>query len=95
MHSPALPTHPPFRAPVRQLAKGKPTVQFGALALLLLGDAVGWARDVGSAALWAAALLTLYTGYGYLSSGLRHIGASDRREKTAGQDRTASGGVDQ
>lgn len=81
--------------PVTKLAKWKTTVQFGALALLLLGDAVGWAHDAGSAALWAAALLTLYTGYGYLSSGLRHIGASDRREKSAGQDRNAPGRVDQ
>lgn len=81
--------------PVTKLAKWKTTVQFGALALLLLGDAVGWARDVGSVALWLAALLTLYTGYGYLSSGLRHIGASDRRDKNAVRDRTAAGGVDQ
>lgn len=81
--------------PVTKLAKLKTTVQFVALALLLLGDAVGWARDVGSAALWGAALLTLYTGYGYLSSGLRHIGASDRREKSAMQNRTAPGSADQ
>lgn len=81
--------------PVTKLAKWKTTVQFVALALLLLGDAVGWARDAGSAALWVAALLTLYTGYGYLSSGLRHIGASDRHEKSAMQNRTAPGNVDQ
>jgi cardiolipin synthase len=81
--------------PVTRLAKWKTTVQFVALALLLLGNAVSWAHDVGSAALWLAALLTLYTGYGYLSSGLRHIGASDRDEKSAMQNRTASGSVDQ
>ncbi len=81
--------------PVTKLAKLKTTVQFGALALLLLGDAVGWARDAGSAALWAAALLTLYTGYGYLRAGLRHIGASDRRDNSAAQDQAASGNVDQ
>jgi len=81
--------------PVTKLAKLKTVVQFLALALLLLGDAVGWASDAGSAALWAAALITLYTGYSYLAAGLRHIWDSDRRAKSAVEDRTAPGNVEQ
>lgn len=83
-----------IRVPVTKLAKWKTTVQFVALALLLLGDAVDAARDVGSVALWAAALLTLYTGYSYLSAGLRHMGAEDEPEKTPVRNRTAPGRVD-
>lgn len=84
-----------IRVPVTKLAKLKTTVQFVALALLLLGDAVDAASDVGSAALWAAALLTLYTGYSYLSAGLRHMSAHDQPEKTAPvRNRAAPGRVD-
>lgn len=81
--------------PVTKLAKLKTVVQFVALALLLLGDAVGWARDAGSAALWAAALVTLYTGYSYLSAGLRHISESDRRARSSVKDPAAPGNVEQ
>jgi hypothetical protein len=28
---------------------------------------------IGKIALWSAAILTLYTGYGYLRSGLKHF----------------------
>ncbi len=83
-----------IRVPVTKLAKWKTTVQFVALALLLLGGAVDAARDVGSVALWAAALLTLYTGYSYLSAGLRNMGAQDEPEKTPVRSRTAPGRVD-
>ena len=70
-------------------------MQFVALALLLLGDAVDAAGDVGSAALWAAALITLYTGYNYLSAGLRHMSAEDSLDKTTPvRNRAAPGRVD-
>ena len=48
--------------------------------LLLLGEdgpwGVPWA-GIGEVGLWAAAVLTLVTGYDYLRSGLRHIAGSD------------------
>ena len=47
-----------------------------ALGALILGGAFpvqAWIHDVGIVSLWAAAALTLYTGYDYLRTGLRHM----------------------
>jgi cardiolipin synthase len=68
------------RLPVTKLAKWKTGAQMVALALLLLGTAgARWmglgllpVAQLGSALLWAAAVLTLVTGWDYLTAGLRH-----------------------
>jgi CDP-diacylglycerol--glycerol-3-phosphate 3-phosphatidyltransferase len=62
--------------PVSTLAKWKTTLQLVALGALILGGAVPdqpWVHSVGIAGLWAAAALTLVTGYDYLRIGLRHM----------------------
>ena len=62
--------------PVSQLAKWKTTFQLVALGALIFGGAVpqwGWVHDVGIASLWAAALLTVITGWDYLRVGLKHM----------------------
>ncbi|MDQ3143485.1 MAG: CDP-diacylglycerol--glycerol-3-phosphate 3-phosphatidyltransferase [Pseudomonadota bacterium] len=62
--------------PVSQLAKWKTALQLIALGALILGGAVPaypWVQGVGLASLWAAAALTLMTGYDYLRTGLRHL----------------------
>jgi cardiolipin synthase len=60
--------------PVSQLAKWKTGVQMVAIALLLMGDAAAhWVTVAGLWFIWAAALLTLITGYDYLRTGLRHM----------------------
>ena len=62
--------------PVSALAKWKTTFQLVALGALILGGAFPaqhWIHVVGIASLWAAALLTLVTGYDYLRVGLRHM----------------------
>lgn len=62
--------------PVSRLAKWKTTVQMIAIGFLLLGDAGPAAlhvKPVGTALLWIAAILTMYTGYDYLRAGLRHM----------------------
>ena len=73
--------------PVSALAKWKTTLQLVALGALILGGALSeatrigglglppqpWVHDVGLASLWAAAALTLVTGYDYLRIGLRHM----------------------
>jgi cardiolipin synthase len=69
--------------PVTRLAKWKTGVQMGALGTLLAGDDgavllhLSWlpASIIGEAMLWAAALLTLLTGWDYLMAGLRHASA--------------------
>jgi cardiolipin synthase len=62
--------------PVSALAKWKTTIQLVALGALILGGAVPqmiWVHEVGIASLWAAAALTLMTGYSYLRTGLKHM----------------------
>ena len=62
--------------PVSAMAKWKTTFQLVALGALILGGAVpeqAWVHYVGLASLWAAAALTLVTGYDYLRIGLRHM----------------------
>ncbi len=66
--------------PVTPLAKWKTGFQMGALGVLLAGDSgaatVGLGvlpiGLIGQAMLWAAAALTLMTGWDYLRAGLRH-----------------------
>ena len=62
--------------PVSALAKWKTTFQMVALGALILGGAVpdyAVGPPVGLACLWAAAALTLVTGYDYLRIGLSHM----------------------
>ena len=68
--------------PVSRLAKWKTGFQMGALGTLLAGDSgarvIGLeflpVTLIGAVLLWAAALLTLLTGWDYLTAGLRHAG---------------------
>ena len=71
--------------PVSKLAKWKTTCQIIALGALILGNALpGWTlwigeveanvpHTVGLATLWAAAILTLVTGWDYLRVGIKHM----------------------
>ena len=62
--------------PVSALAKWKTTFQMVALGGLILGGgfpAQQWIHVVGIICLWAAAALTLITGYDYLRIGLKHM----------------------
>jgi len=62
--------------PVSRLAKYKTTLQLVALGALILAGATPqwpWVQQVGLASLWAAAALTLVTGYDYLRIGLKHM----------------------
>ena len=62
--------------PVSALAKWKTTLQLVALGALILAGALPhqpWIHLAGLICLWAAAALTLITGYDYLRVGLRHM----------------------
>jgi cardiolipin synthase len=62
--------------PVSRLAKWKTTFQLVALGALILGGALPqwpWVHLAGITSLWAAALLTLITGWDYLRTGLKHM----------------------
>lgn len=85
--------------PVSRLAKWKTAIQMLALGFLIVGDAAPAilpATAVGEIGLWAAALLTLVTGYDYLRAGSRHMretGASEApaRPKRAPMSNRAPG----
>lgn len=63
--------------PVTWIAKWKTTIQMIAIAFLLAGSAgdkvFEYTTQTGLVMLWAAALITLYTGYDYFRAGLKHI----------------------
>ena len=62
--------------PVSKLAKWKTTFQLVALGALILSGAFpahAWVHTAGLTCLWAAAVLTLVTGYDYLRIGLKHL----------------------
>lgn len=61
--------------PVSRLAKWKTGIQMTAIPVLLVGDAAAFmpTRVLGEIGLWAAAVLTIITGWDYLRSGLRHM----------------------
>jgi cardiolipin synthase len=62
--------------PVSALAKWKTTFQLVALGALILGGAFPaeqWIHLIGLACLWAAAALTMVTGYDYLRIGIKHM----------------------
>ncbi len=68
------------RLPVTRLAKWKTAFQMGALGTLLAGQPAATLLHlgflpmsfIGEGMLWIAALLTLITGWDYLTTGLRH-----------------------
>jgi len=71
--------------PVSRLAKWKTTFQLVCLGALILGHAMPWwnvnlgglvvnvPHTVGLTTLWAAAVLTMVTGWDYLRVGLKHM----------------------
>ena len=62
--------------PVSKLAKWKTTFQLISLGGIILAGALPeqeWIRAVGLFSLWAAAVLTVLTGWDYLRVGLKHM----------------------
>jgi CDP-diacylglycerol--glycerol-3-phosphate 3-phosphatidyltransferase len=63
--------------PVSTVAKWKTTVQLLALGFLIAGpagdDVLPGNTMIGLTLLWAAAILTLYTGWDYLRAGLKYV----------------------
>ena len=75
------------KVPVSRLAKWKTTVQLIALGILIVGDhgpEILHVRLVGEIGLWVAAVLTLYTGWDYLQTGLRHMAGEPGSQRGSG-----------
>src|SRR5271165_7580320 len=79
--------------PVTRLAKWKTGFQMGALGTLLAGDSGAAILHlsflpvslIGESMLWIAALLTLITGWDYLTAGLRHAATPGAQRSTAAE----------
>lgn len=73
------------QVPVSSVSKFKTAMQLVALSLLILAPAVehvwGWFHMAGIVALWGAAVLTIYTGFGYVQANLAHVSQEDARER--------------
>ncbi len=63
--------------PVSAVAKWKTTLQLIAVGFMIAGPAgekiLPGAAQIGLALLWAAAVLTLYTGWDYMKAGMKHV----------------------
>lgn len=63
--------------PVTRVAKYKTTLQLVALGFLIVGPAgdqvLPRTTEIGLVLLWVSALLTLYSGWDYMRSGLKHV----------------------
>lgn len=67
--------------PVSRLAKWKTAIQMVAIGILIVGDAGPKALpivSIGESLLWAAAILTIVTGYDYLRASLSHLTRTPR-----------------
>lgn len=71
--------------PVTQLAKWKTAIQMVALGFLLAGPAADkilpGVTETGITLLWAAAILTLYTGIDYFRAGIVHLREDEPAKK--------------
>ncbi|MEI6558980.1 MAG: CDP-diacylglycerol--glycerol-3-phosphate 3-phosphatidyltransferase [Rhodospirillaceae bacterium] len=70
------------RLPVTQLAKWKTAVQMAAIGLLILGRHEGSPLPFdhwGALTLWGAGVLTVASGWDYLTTGWRHIAAGRKK----------------
>jgi len=69
--------------PVSKVAKWKTTAQLFALGFLVVGPAgdkvLPGNTTIGIVLLWAAAGLTIYTGWDYFNAGIRHLVEEDER----------------
>jgi CDP-diacylglycerol--glycerol-3-phosphate 3-phosphatidyltransferase/cardiolipin synthase len=69
--------------PVSKVAKWKTTAQLFALGFLIAGPAGDKVLPnntmIGTVLLWAAAGLTMYTGWDYFNAGIRHLVEQDER----------------
>ena len=69
--------------PVSKLAKWKTSLQMISIGFLIVGDAAHSsipALLIGEICLWVAALLTIWTGYDYLRSGLLYLSSKSPEE---------------
>lgn len=74
-----------LKLPVTQLAKWKTTIQMTAIGFLIAGPAgatiIPGATIIGIIGLWAAAIITVVTGYQYVNQGILKMSNHDAEAK--------------
>jgi cardiolipin synthase (CMP-forming) len=80
------------QVPVSLLSKMKTVLQVVAIAMLIVAPAIehvwGWVHRAGILTLWAAAVLTIYTGFSYVQANLAHVSGEHARPRRRAAERT-------
>jgi CDP-diacylglycerol--glycerol-3-phosphate 3-phosphatidyltransferase len=73
------------QVPVSSISKFKTVLQVVAIAMLIVAPAIehvwGWMHRAGIVTLWAAAVLTIYTGFSYVQANLSHVSGEHARPR--------------
>jgi cardiolipin synthase len=81
------------QVPVSSISKIKTVFQVVAIAMLIVAPAVehvwGWVHRAGILTLWAAAVLTIYTGFNYVQANLSHVSGEHARPRPREAERVS------
>jgi cardiolipin synthase len=78
------------QVPVSSISKTKTVFQVVAIAMLIVAPAVAqweWVERAGILTLWAAAVLTIYTGFSYVQANLSHVSGEHARPRPRAAER--------
>jgi CDP-diacylglycerol--glycerol-3-phosphate 3-phosphatidyltransferase len=80
------------QVPVSSISKMKTVFQVVAIAMLIVAPAVPewtWVQRAAILTLWAAAVLTIYTGFSYVQANLSHVSGEHARPRPRAAERTS------
>lgn len=81
------------QVPVSSISKFKTVLQVVAISMLIVAPAIehvwGWMHRAGILTLWAAAVLTIYTGFSYVQANLSHVSGEHARPRQRAAERTS------
>lgn len=81
------------QVPVSSISKFKTVLQVVAISMLIVAPAIehvwGWMHRAGILTLWAAAVLTIYTGFSYVQANLSHVSGEHARPRPRAAERTS------
>jgi cardiolipin synthase (CMP-forming) len=78
------------QVPVSSISKIKTVFQVVAIAMLIVAPAIEqwpWVERAGILTLWAAAVLTIYTGFSYVQANLSHVSGEHARPRPRAAER--------
>lgn len=79
------------QVPVSSISKMKTVLQVVAIAMLIVAPAIehvwAWVQPAGIFTLWAAAVLTIYTGFSYVQANLSHMSGEHARPRPRAAER--------